>query len=140
MEPHDNQGRPIETWRVRALGRVQGVGYRDACVRCARALGVTGWVRNRADGSVEAMLHGSTKQLGNLCDWLRDGVPAARVDRLDASKWRSPAQYCGRHSQGGRARNGAHMPCLPCLVLHASNSTGCKAGAHMTLIERYATR
>ena len=91
MEPHDNQGQPIETWRVRTHGRVQGVGWRDACVRHARALGVTGWVRNRADGSVEAMLQGSPQQLGSLCDWLRGGVPAARVDRLDVALVEPPS-------------------------------------------------
>jgi acylphosphatase len=88
MQPHGDQGAPVETWQVRAHGRVQGVGYRDACMRRARALGVTGWVRNRADGSVEAMVQGSPEQLGTLCDWLRDGVPAARVDRLEVA----PAQ------------------------------------------------
>ena len=88
MEPHDDEAGPIQTWRVQAHGRVQGVGYRDACVRHARALGVTGWVRNRVDGSVEAMLQGSPQQLGTLCDRLRDGVPAARVDRLEVG----PAQ------------------------------------------------
>ena len=91
MAPHDDQKGLIETWRVRAHGRVQGVGYRDACVRRARMLGVTGWVRNRVDGSVEAMLQGSTEQLGKLCDWLRDGVPAARVDRLEAAPVQPPS-------------------------------------------------
>ena len=91
MEPDDDKGGPIETWQVRAYGRVQGVGYRDACVRRARALGVTGWVRNRADGSVEAMLQGPPEQLGKLCDRLRDGVPAARVDRLDVAPAQPPA-------------------------------------------------
>ena len=90
MEPHEEDG-PIETWRVRAHGRVQGVGYRDACVRHARALGVTGWVRNRVDGSVEATLQGSPEQLKNMCDWLRDGVLAARVERLEATPVQPPS-------------------------------------------------
>src|SRR5690349_1928619 len=91
MQPHDDdRSGPIETWQVRAHGRVQGVGYRDACVRRARALGVTGWVRNRVDGSVEAMLQGTAAQLGSLCDWLRDSVPAARVDRLDVAPVQPP--------------------------------------------------
>ena len=91
MEPHDDQDGPVETRQVRAHGRVQGVGWRDACVRRARALGVTGWVRNRVDGSVEAMLQGSPERLDNLCDWLRDGVPAARVDRLDVAPVQPPS-------------------------------------------------
>lgn len=91
MEPHDNQKGLIETWRVQAHGGVQNVGWRDACVRRARALGVTGWVRNRMDGSVEAMLQGPAERLGKLCDWLRDGVPAARVDRLDVAPVQPPS-------------------------------------------------
>ena len=91
MKPHDHQGEPIETWQVRAHGRVQGVGWRDACVRRAQVLGVTGWVRNRIDGSVEAMLQGSPGQLGSLCDWLRSGVLAARVDRLDVTPVQAPS-------------------------------------------------
>ena len=72
----------IESRLVRVRGRVQGIGYREACVRRARALGVTGWVRNRMDESVEVMLQGSPKQLADMCSWLRDGMPAALVDDL----------------------------------------------------------
>jgi acylphosphatase len=75
----------LETWRVRVSGRVQGIGYRQVCVRRARELGITGWVRNRLDHSVEAMLQGSPEQLAHMCRWLRDGVPAARVDELQVS-------------------------------------------------------
>jgi acylphosphatase len=74
---------------VRVRGRVQGVGFREACVRHARSLGVTGWVRNRGDGSVEALLQGSPRQLADMHAWLRDGVPAARVDDLRIE----PAQH-----------------------------------------------
>ena len=65
---------------VRVRGHVQGVYFRDGCERHARLLGVTGWVRNRSGGSVEAMLQGLPRQIADLCDWLRDGVPAAQVD------------------------------------------------------------
>jgi acylphosphatase len=75
----------LESWLVRVSGRVQGIGYREACVGRARELGITGWVRNRMDDSVEAMLQGSPEQLGHMCSWLRDGMPAARVDELEVT-------------------------------------------------------
>ncbi len=76
----------LESWLVRVRGRVQGIGYREACVRRARVLGITGWVRNRMDDSVEAMLQGSPQQLADMCDWLRDGMPAALVDELEVTQ------------------------------------------------------
>ena len=91
MEAHEDKDEGVENWQVRAHGRVQGVGYRDACVRRARALGVTGWVRNRADGSVQALLQGAPQRLEALCGWLRDGVPAACVERLDVAPAEPPA-------------------------------------------------
>lgn len=81
----------LETWLVQVHGRVQGVGYRDACMRNARAQGITGWVRNRIDGSVELMLQGFKAQLAAMCSWLRHGIPAARVDRLEVSEVPLPA-------------------------------------------------
>ena len=82
MQARDGD-RMLESWLVRVSGRVQGIGYREACVGRARDLGVTGWVRNRMDESVEAMLQGSPEQLAHMCSWLRDGMPAARVDELE---------------------------------------------------------
>jgi acylphosphatase len=73
----------VHTELARVRGRVQGVGFRESCVDAARALGIAGWVRNRADGSVEAMLRGSPGQLAQMHDWLRRGPPAARVDALE---------------------------------------------------------
>ena len=80
----------IESWLVRVSGRVQGIGFREACVGRARELGITGWVRNRMDESVEAMLQGSPEQLARMCRWLREGMPAARVDKLEVT----PARRC----------------------------------------------
>jgi len=85
MEDGDNTG-AVDCRLVRAIGRVQGVGYRQACVRRARALGITGWVRNRLDGSVEAMLQGSPNQIAHMCDWLRTAVPGARVSSLEVKE------------------------------------------------------
>src|SRR6185369_14383891 len=72
-------GDSIQTRLVRVRGRVQGVGYRHACVQQARALGVSGWVRNRMDDSVEALLQGTPEQLARMCEWMREDMPAALV-------------------------------------------------------------
>lgn len=77
-------------WLVRVRGRVQGVGFREACVDQATLLGVTGWVRNRFDGSVEALLQGRVEQLARMRDWLCRGPPAARVEELTESAVETP--------------------------------------------------
>ncbi|HEY3046766.1 MAG TPA: acylphosphatase [Polaromonas sp.] len=89
MDFRDKDG-AIESWLVQVCGRVQGIGYREACVRRARAQGITGWVRNRMDGSVEVMLQGSPEQLADMCSWLRDGMSAALVDELDVTQVQPP--------------------------------------------------
>lgn len=63
-------------------GRVQGVGFRYSCYHEARRLGLSGWVRNKADGTVEVWAEGSRKKLGLFLRWLRQGPPGARVDQL----------------------------------------------------------
>lgn len=70
--------------RIIVAGRVQGVGFRDALIEQASLLGLTGWVRNRRDGTVEALLQGAPKALESAIDWARAGPPAARVTHLDA--------------------------------------------------------
>ena len=80
----------VVTWLVRIRGRVQGVGFRETCVRRARAEGVTGWVRNRMDESVEALLQGTPAQLADFCDWLREGVEAALVEDLQVTDVPAP--------------------------------------------------
>lgn len=74
----------MATWRILVSGRVQGVGYRAACVFQARSLGLTGWVRNRRDGGVEALAQGDASQLGALRDWMCEGPPGARVRSCQA--------------------------------------------------------
>lgn len=64
-------------------GRVQGVSYRDWTVKTAHALGLCGWVRNRKDGSVEAMVIGSEDQVARFIALARNGPPAAAVAGIE---------------------------------------------------------
>ena len=68
--------------RVVVTGRVQGVFFRDTCRREAHRLGVNGWVRNRPDGTVEAVFEGAPDALTAMVDWCRHGPPQARVDAV----------------------------------------------------------
>jgi len=72
----------MTTRRLLISGRVQGVGFRYALQRKAERLGLAGWVRNRSDGSVEALAQGSPDAVNALTEWARRGPPAARVDDL----------------------------------------------------------
>lgn len=69
--------------RVVVHGRVQGVGFRVAMVAEARRLGVAGWVRNRADGAVEAHAEGPGDAVAALVTWAHAGPPGARVERVE---------------------------------------------------------
>lgn len=66
-------------------GLVQGVGYRAATVEAARHRGVSGWVRNRPDGTVEAVAEGGEPAVKGLIEWCRNGPPMARVERVNVS-------------------------------------------------------
>jgi len=74
------------TRHLRVNGRVQGVFVRESMRREAIQRGVSGWVRNCADGSVEAMLQGEMSQVDVLVDWARRGPPAARVLSIEVSE------------------------------------------------------
>ena len=69
--------------RVTVQGRVQGVWFRGSTERRARALGLSGWVRNRPDGSVEAVFEGSRGAVDAALAFCREGPPGARVERVD---------------------------------------------------------
>ncbi len=64
-------------------GLVQGVGFRAALAREAERQGVSGWVRNRHDGTVEALICGSAEAVAALIAWARHGPRAAHVDRVE---------------------------------------------------------
>jgi acylphosphatase len=69
--------------RVRVRGRVQGVWYRGSTREQAAALGVTGWVRNAEDGSVELEAQGPPAAVHKLVEWCRRGPPGAKVESVD---------------------------------------------------------
>ncbi len=73
----------IKTLHLVMHGRVQGVWYRDAMRREAEKLGVHGWCRNRADGTVEAVLQGDSAAVDALLAWARRGPELAQVSRVD---------------------------------------------------------
>ena len=68
--------------KVRVYGRVQGVFFRQWAVNQARALGVAGWVRNAADGTVEAHVEGDEDAVTTMIDGMRRGPSQARVEDL----------------------------------------------------------
>lgn len=71
--------------RLNITGIVQGVGYRAAFHDTAVALGLSGWVRNRRDGSVEATVRGDARQVDAIIDWARRGPPGAKVSQVSIS-------------------------------------------------------
>ncbi len=75
-------------------GRVHGVFFRDFVSRQARQIGLTGYVHNLPDGTVEVLAEGERKQLEELVGYLRVGPPAARVEKV-ATNW---SEYTGKYS------------------------------------------
>lgn len=73
----------MERRRLVIHGRVQGVGFRASLAWEAQKQGITGWVRNRRDGSVEATICGNDEVVAAMIAWARRGPPGARVDRVE---------------------------------------------------------
>ncbi len=71
---------PVVARHLLITGRVQGVSYRATACAEAERLGLAGWVRNRRDGSVEAVVSGPAEVVERFIEWARRGPPAARVD------------------------------------------------------------
>ena len=72
-----------KTLHLVIYGHVQGVCFRDSMRREAQRLGVAGWVRNRIDGSVEAVLHGESAAVDALVRWAHRGPEYAQVERVE---------------------------------------------------------
>ncbi|KAG9458183.1 hypothetical protein H6P81_002691 [Aristolochia fimbriata] len=81
--PSPNQQMPLKTVRVIVKGRVQGVFYRNWTIESARELGIRGWVRNRRDGSVEALFSGEPQAVDEMETRCRRGPPEAMVTALN---------------------------------------------------------
>ena len=80
--------------RVVVDGRVQGVGYRQACADAARRLRLSGWVRNRRDGRVEALFEGTPDVVTRMVEWCRSGPTPATVTAIEVTDER-PAGLTG---------------------------------------------
>mgnify|MGYP005838769771 CR=1 FL=1 len=74
---------------ARVYGLVQGVNFRYYTIRKAQALGLTGYVRNRWDGTVEVVAEGEREAVDQLLSWLHIGPPSAEVDRVEF-EWENP--------------------------------------------------
>lgn len=82
----------ITTMRLIIVGRVQGVGFREFARREARALGLKGWVRNRSDGSVEAVATGTTQAIKDFVGKCTRGPLAAQVAHIDLERTEPPEE------------------------------------------------
>jgi acylphosphatase len=82
----------MKTVSIRITGLVQGVGYRAWAEKLARERGLSGWIRNRRDGSVEALVAGSPAKVDELIGYLWNGPTAARVDRVETQAAMEPMQ------------------------------------------------
>ncbi len=72
-------------------GKVQGVGYRDFVTRSAKEYGMTGWIRNKVDGTVELIAQGTPDDLKEFVEALNEGSVLAKVDSI-AVDWRTPVK------------------------------------------------
>ena len=90
---HDNVT-PATTLTQHLLirGHVQGVSYRWFMVQAAQQRGVRGWVRNRHDGCVEALVTGPADAVQSLIEWAHQGPPHARVDRVEVTSVPAPSE------------------------------------------------
>ena len=81
------------TRRLRISGHVQGVFFRESMRLRAQQLKVTGWVRNCADGTVEAVAQGDAFEVGRLIEWAQRGPDAAKVEKVDVESVQEDVHY-----------------------------------------------
>ncbi|MDD5242065.1 MAG: acylphosphatase [Sulfuricella sp.] len=86
------------TQSLKIFGRVQGVYFRESMSQQARQFGVTGWVRNNRDGTVEAVVQGTATAVAAIIEWAGIGPELARVDRVEISE--SSGDYAGFERAG----------------------------------------
>jgi len=84
VQSSHGSSQPAATAHLSIHGIVQGVGFRDGLSRRALEHGLDGWVRNRRDGSVEAVVQGDVPAVEALIRWAQRGPSAARVARVDS--------------------------------------------------------
>ena len=87
-----SEGDDLTHLRMRVTGFVQAVGYRNFAIDEARRLGLDGWIRNRADGTVEALISGPTKPVEELIGLMAKGPPGSRVANFELHKAEPPAE------------------------------------------------
>jgi len=69
--------------KLKITGRVQGVFYRQTTCKEANALALFGWVKNKSDGSVEALVYGPDEKVQELVNWCHEGPPSAKVESVE---------------------------------------------------------
>jgi acylphosphatase len=94
MTQREEQTSPEARLHAKVRGRVQGVSFRYYTLETAKRLGLTGWVVNRWDGSVETIAEGPRRALDEFLSFLHRGPPAAMVESVD-EKWPSPTGEFG---------------------------------------------
>jgi len=92
MSPSSSSTTSTTTRHLLIRGHVQGVSYRWSMVQAAQQRGLQGWVRNRRDGSVEALATGPAEAVQSLIDWAHQGPPRARVDGVEVDSLAEPAE------------------------------------------------
>lgn len=88
--PHIQMQDSLKIVKVAVKGRVQGVWFRAWTCEQAESHGLNGWVRNRQDGSIEAVLSGSRKEVDALLDLMWHGPPAAKVSSVHSEELHDP--------------------------------------------------